>query len=814
MFRNYLTVTVRTLRKHLGYSLINVVGLALGLAGCILIALFVWDELSYDRFHEKVDRIYRVVRQGEDLSTSALLAPTMEDELSEVERSVRISPRWFDEVLVTRGNTSFYEEDFFFADPAFFDIFSFPLIRGNPDTALERPFTVVLSETMARKYFGAANPLGRTLAIEGPWGEHDFTVTGVVRDVPHNSHFQFNFLASFATRFETEPTPEEIRSWYHVGDYTYILLNEENDVAALQAKMPAFYARHHEARLSRIPEEEKPDLTNAYTFQSITDIHLYSHLERELEPNSEVRYLYIFSAVALLILLIACINYMTLATARSAHRAREVGVRKVVGATRGQLARQFLGESILLSLLAMVLAAAIVQLSLPAFNQLTGKAISLGIASVPWFGPALLLGGLGIGLLAGSYPALFLSGFRPVRVLKGLTGRSASNAWFRSGLMTLQFAISIGLIAATLIVQHQLDYMKNKRLGLNPEQVLVVSTRGKLGTVSQRFGTFKQELLRNPAITHVSTINPILPARPDRLMELWAENPRDASSPEERQAIPRANSVSVGMDVLETLDIPLVKGRTFRPADFDSIRAENGFTPVLINQTAARRFGWEEPLGKEFACCWRPTPRVVGVVEDFHYQSLKTEIAPLALIPTWWSRHGLVRVRTDDLASTIDFVETQWEAIAPDYPFAYTFLDDRFAQVYDAEERLAQVFGVFALLAIAIACLGLLGLVAYMAGTRTKEIGIRKVLGASVPDVVALLSKDFLRLVLIAFVIATPVAYGAMGRWLRDFAYRIDLGPAMFLLAGAAALAIALATVSYQALRAAQTDPVEALRYE
>lgn len=814
MLRNYLTIALRALRKHLGYSLINVAGLAVGLAGCILIALFVWDELSYDRFHEKADRIYRVVRQGEDLNTSALLAPTMEDELPEVERAVRISPRWFDEVLVTRGNTSFYEEDFFFTDPAFFDVFSFPLIRGNPDTALERPFTVILTETMAQKYFGEANPLGQTLSIEGPYGVHDFTVTGVVRDVPHNSHFQFNLLASFATRAETEPQPESMRSWYHVGDYTYVLLNEENDVAALQAKMPTFYARHHEARLSQIPDEEKPDLTNAYTFQPITDIHLYSHLERELEPNSEVRYLYIFSVVALLILLIACINYMTLATARAAHRAREVGVRKVVGATRGQLARQFLGESILLSLLAMVLAAAIVQLSLPAFNQLTGKEISIGVASAPWLGPALLLGGLGIGLLAGSYPALFLSGFRPVHVLKGLTGRSASNAWFRSGLVTLQFAISIGLIAATLIVQHQLDYMKNKRLGLNPEQVLVVSTRGKLGTVSQRFGAFKQELLRHPAIAHVSTVNPILPARPDGLRELWVKHPRDAGSPEERQAMPRANGMSVGMDVLKTLDISLVKGRTFRPADFDSIRAENGFTPVLINQTAVRQFGWEEPIGKEFACCRRPTPRVVGVVEDFHYQSLKTQIAPLTLMPTWWSRHVLVRVRTDDLASTIDFVETQWEAIAPDYPFAYTFLDDRFARVYDAEERLAQVFGVFALLAIAIACLGLLGLVAYMASTRTKEIGIRKVLGASVSNVVALLTKDFLRLILVAFIVATPVVHWAMGHWLQDFAYRITLGPSVFLLAGAAALVIALATVSYQAFRAARTDPAEALRYE
>ncbi len=817
MLKNYAKIIYRTLARSPGYTAINVGGLALGVAGCILIALFVRDELSYDRFHEKADRIYRVTNRGERLATSALLAPTMEEELPEVERAVRLSRRWSfaDDVLVTRGDASFYEGGFlFFTDPAFFEVFSFPLLKGNPETALERPFTVVLSETMARKYFGGEDPIGKTLTIEGPWDAHDFTVTGVVEDAPSNSHFTYSFLASFATRFQTDPGPENILHWGYVTDYTYVLLDEANDIGALRAKMPDFYRRHHGERLAGMPDDQKPDLSNAYTFQPLPSIHLHSHLEGELKPNSEVRYLYIFSAVALLILLIAGINYMTLATARAAQRAREVGVRKVVGATRGQLVRQFLGESALLTALALALAACVVRFGLPAFNQFTGKEISIGFASAPWFWPALLGGGLLISLLAGGYPALVLSGFRPTLAMKGLTGRSASNAWFRSSLVTLQFAISIALIASTLIVQSQLGYMKNKRLGLNPEQVIVLDTRGKLGSVSQRFGPFKQELLRNPAITHVTAVNPGLPTPADYSHRLFPKNPREASSREEAEAMPRATVLSAGMGFLETLDIPLVKGRALRPTDFDSIRAEGGFTPVLINQAAADAFGWEEPLGKEFACCLRPTPRVVGVVEDFHYQSLKQRIAPLAVVPTWWSRHVLVRAQTDDLPATLNYIEAQWNDTAPDYPFAYTFLDSRFAALYDAEERLAQVFGVFALLAIGIACMGLFGLAAYVAGTRTREIGIRKVLGASVASIVALLSKDFFRLVLLALAVAAPVAYVAMQYWLEDFAYRIEIGPWVFVGAGAAAFLAALLAVGYQSIKAALADPVKSLRHE
>ena len=813
MLKNYFKIAYRNLKRHKGYTAINVLGLAAGMAACLLIGLFVQDELNYDRFHEKADRIYRVVEhveaQGQthdDLIHAAPLGPALLRDVQEIERVVRLNQSRASESLLRYGEQSDYEGDIFFVDSSFFDVFTFPLLHGDAATALTRPFTIVLSETTARKYFGSENPVGKQVTLDGIYGEaYDFEVTGVARDVPPNAHFRFNALLSFSTLPGVMPRPEHLESWRRTAYYVYVLLEEGASPEMLEAKLSDILSTYREVR---------PGVSSSYVLQPLTDVHLYSHFEREIEPNSDPRYLYVFSAVALLILLIACINYMTLATARAAQRAREVGVRKVVGATRGQLARQFLGESALLTVMALALAAGIVQLSLPVFNQFTGKDVGVGFASAPWFWPALLGGGVLISLLAGGYPALFLSGFRPTRAIRGLTGRGASNAWFRSGLVTLQFAISIALIASTLVVQRQLDYMQNKRLGLNPEQVIVLDTRGKLGTVSQRFGPFKQELLRNPAITHVTAINPGLPMPADHSHGLRPEDPREAPSREEAEASPTATVLSAGMDFLETLDIPLVRGRTFRPADFDSIRAEGGFTPVLINQAAANEFGWDEPLGKEFACCLRPTPRVVGVVEDFHYRSLKQRIAPVAITPTWWSRHVLVRVQMDDLPATLDYIEARWSDAAPDYPFDYTFLDSRFAAIYDAEERLAQVFGVFALLAIGIACMGLFGLAAYVAGTRTREIGIRKVLGASVASIVALLSKDFFRLVLVAFALAAPVAYVAMQYWLEDFAYRIAISPWTLLAAGSVALIVAGLSVSYQSVQAALANPTDAIRHE
>ncbi|HMB92408.1 MAG TPA: ABC transporter permease [Rhodothermales bacterium] len=802
MLKNYLKITVRTLARQKGYAFINIAGLVVGLAVCFLIFLFVRHELSFDRFHAQADQIYRVVQQ-EELATSGALAPALESAYPDVVRAVRISQRW-PEVLVTHDGEARYEQRFFFTDSTFFDVFNFPLVQGDPRTALTRPFSVVLTEEMARKYFGKEDPVGQTLNLKGLWDAHDFEVTGVVQSLPSNSHFTFNFLASYNTRFQTEPGAENIESWRYIGDYTYLRLDEEAAIEDLAAKMPAF-AKQHEGALFR--NREDIDFATWYTFQPITDIHLYSQYERELEPNSEVRYLYIFSAIALLILLIACINYVNLATARSAQRAREVGVRKVVGAHRSQLIGQFMGESVAQIGVALLLALLLVKLSLPAFNNLLQTGIRLEDAAFGQLAGIALGIGAAVVLLAGLYPATVLSRFRPAYVLKGNVGTGASNARFRHGLVVVQFAASVVLIIGTLTIQRQLDFMQEKKLGLNPEQVVVVSTRNAVSGDS--YTTFKEELLKHPDILSITASSPALPARPEQLMEVWETRPVAG------EELPlQASQISVGLDFLETMEIPLVKGRNLRPGDLDQMRAGT-VTPVLINETAARHFGWTEPIGKEFGCCHHPTPRVVGVVEDFHYQSLKEEIDPLVLSPTWWSRFILVRVSTtDDLAGTLAVIEDKWQTQAPDYPFDFTFLDERFAQIYDAEERLAQIFAVFSALAVLIACLGLFGLAAFMAQRRTKEIGIRKVLGATVVNIVSLLSKDLVKLVGIAFVVAAPLAYLAIERWLSDFAYHIDIGPGIFVLTVLLVLLIAGVTVSYQSIKAALTDPVKSLRHE
>ncbi|MEM9666413.1 MAG: ABC transporter permease [Bacteroidota bacterium] len=802
MLKNYGKIAWRNVRQHTGYTALNIAGLATGLAVCLLIALFVQHELSYDRFHANADRTYRVVSGlgGEQrLSSSARLAPTLVADFPEVEYGLRISMHW-PEVLVRHEGELRYEDQFFFVDSTFFDVFSFPLVHGDPATALTRPFTVVISETMARNYFGDADPLGQTLNIKGPWDAHDFEITGVARDAPSNSHFAFNFLASFASRYYAEAQPENIDAWWIAVDQTYVVLAEGTDIERLTAAMPTFFERH---RSDWLEYQEKVDLTDVYTFQPLPSIHLYSDLMREWKPGGDVRTLYVFSTVALLILLIGCINYMNLATARAATRAREVGVRKVVGAHRRQLMGQFLSESALHMVAALLVALLLVHLGRPLFSDLLQIALALDAG---WL-LAIALGiSLGVGALAGLYPALMLSRFQPVQVLKGKASGRASDAWFRHGLVVVQFAASVVLIVGTITIQRQLDYMQEKTLGMTPEQVVTVSTRGALR--GSQFDAFKSEVLQRPDIVGVTSVSEALPTTPEQMGAHWLTRPTVD------QRGPYAHGISVGMDFLETMEIPLLEGRDLTPGDLEHIRSRV-MTPVLVNRAAVEAFGWEEPLGKEFGCCRRTTPRVVGVVENFHYQSLKEEIAPLVLSPTWSSRHVLIRVRTEDLPATLDAIQAQWEAVAPaGYPFAFTFMDERFDAVYDAEQRLARAFGLFSGLAILIACLGLFGLAAFMAQRRTKEIGIRKVLGASVSNIVALLSRDFVGLVAIALAVAAPLSYVLMQHWLRDFPYRIELSGTMWVASGVLVVAIALLTVSYQSVRAALADPVESLRTE
>ena len=817
MLRNYLKTTWRTLKRRPGYTAINVGGLAVGLAACFLIALFVRHELSYDDFHAKADRTYRVAESSEggkwtegNLLQSARLAPALERDVPGVAEAVRVSFRWGRDVKVERGDATFYEDPFLLADSSFFGVFEgFDLVRGSPETALAEPFSVVLTERTARKYFGDQNPMGRTIRARGYGEMRELTVTGVAGNPPPNTHLSFDLLASFNTLPSTMPSPEHLDSWGYRAHYTYVVLDEGARPAGFAQRMAAFGETH----------EDAGNDDSDFVLQPITGIHLRSDFERELAPGSDMRYVYLFSGLALLVLGVACVNYMNLATARSAHRAKEVGVRKVVGAHRGQLARQFLGESALLCAGALVLALVLARAALPLFNQLTGEALSFGYAAQG----GLLLGFLGVGvlvsLMAGSYPALVLSRIEPVPVLRGFFRGGKRSAALRKGLVVVQFAVSVALIAATLIAARQLRHMQTKTLGLDTEHVAAIHARDALnGRETEQRGNyhvFKQELLQRAGISGVTATSQSLPASEGTFggSSLVPEGHEPQKRFDEKDLV--INRTTVDPDFTDVMDIPVLEGR-----DLSARFQSEEHTPALINEAAAQALGWDAPVGKTFTCCYKPMPRVVGVVEDFHYQSLQQKIEPLVLVKRWADQDAyygpsrvLVRMPPGDPAGTLEVLREQWAEVS-DTPFAYSFVDEQFDAAYRAETRTAGVFGTFAALAVLLACLGLFGLAAYAAERRRKEIGVRKAMGASTRNIVTLLSRDFVKLVLVAVVLAVPVAWWAMRQWLGGFAYRIELSLWTFLAAGALALVVALAATGTQALRAARTNPAQALRDE
>jgi putative ABC transport system permease protein len=807
MLRSYLRIAFRNLRRNLGYTAINLTGLAIGIAACFLIALYVRHELSYDDFHAKADRIYRVVqhegrgdRTEASLHHAAPLAPALRREFPGVFEAVRISERWGEDLLIEHGGNTFYEDNFFFADSTLFEVFSFPLLQGDPQSALTRPFSVVITERMAQKYFGDVNPIGQMIQVTKYSKTHELEVTGVAKNPPSTSHFQFNFLVPFNTLRQTMSRPQSLDSWFDVLHYTYVLLEERARPDDLEAALPAFYIQQLGRTLDELKEAGG---TLAYQLQPITDIHLRSNYERELEANSDIRYVYIFGTLALLILVVACINYMNLATAQATGRAREVGVRKTIGARRPQLIRQFLGESALLCAVALVGALALAGLTLPLFNDLTG----LELGGAFFDGPALLLFvgiGVTVAIVAGSYPAFYLSAYQPVQVITGSVQAGPAGSRFRKSLVVFQFAVAVALIASTALIHQQLRHMQTKRLGLNEERVVAIHARDAM---HRQYDAFKQELLQQAQVTGVTASNVLLPNTQNFTMSFIPEGvDRDEWLSESDLSF---QNLSVDEDFLRVMEIPLVAGR-----DLTEATRSDEYMPVLINETAARAIGWERPVGKTFQCCFSPTPRVVGVVEDFHFQTLRRRIQPLVITESTYSpQYVMVRLGPGDLPGTLDALQTQWAKVS-DAPFEYTFLDRRFDQVYRAERRMASAFQVFAGLAVLIACLGLFGLAAYAAERRTKEIGIRKALGATMANIVALLSKEFVLLVALACVVGAPVAYWAMERWLQDFAYRIDVSPLLFVASSAVAVLIALATISYQAIRAARTNPADALRYE
>jgi len=791
MLKNYLTIALRNLQRHKGYAFINVAGLAVGMACCLLILLFVRHEQSYDRFHENADRIYRVLREGSAgtglrLTANLLgnLAPRLEDTFPGVERMVRLHNR---PAVLSRGDVHFEENHLFWSDASVFDVFDFSLERGDPATALSRPGTAVLTRATAQKYFGDADPLGQTLVLDS---KHTLEITGIAAPPPPNSHIDFGVLVSMATLGELEnPWIPENQGW------TYVLLAPGQSPEALEAQI--------NASLGDLVWWWNLDAIHvAYALQPLVDIHLRSRGYIGVGEVSDERYVQFFSVIALLVLLIACINYMNLATARSARRAQEVGMRKTLGAQRRQLVGQFMSESVLFSLMALTGAVFLVELALPSFNSLTDKTLGLDYTRDGGV-LALFLGtALATGLVAGSYPALYLSRFNPVRVLKGLRDRGGP-AMLRRGLVVVQFGITIVLLIGSVVIYQQMRYIQTKNLGFDTEQVLIINKRG----LQTDLATFKQALLDVPGVVRASASSgvPILQGG-------WV------SESEINDQKVMTMRLLVDEDYVATMGMEIVAGR-----DFSGDRPADRTQALLVNETMTAVRGWDDPLSQTLTAgsdsAGNPIAvNVIGVVKDFHTGSLHNAIMPTILDPhpKWegFVRQFLVRIRPENVPGTLSALEATWQRFAPDYPFAYSFLDDDVDALYRAEQRFGTLFAAFTVLAILIACLGLFGLAAHTAEQRTREIGIRKVLGAPLESVVLLLSQDFARLVVVAFVVAAPLAYLAAQRWLDDFAYRIDISWGIFLVAGLLALLVAILTVSYQAVRAALADPVKALRYE
>lgn len=807
MIYNYLKIAWRNLIKYKFISFINLFGLTIGLTCCLLILTYILHELSYDKYHDKADRIYRITRRFNNPETGASslhlssvsppFAPLLKNDFKEIEEITRVID--FSPVPLRYDDKMFNEQNIWFADEHLFDFFKVDVIKGNPKTALTDPFTVMLTEETARKYFGNEDPINKVLRANNAF---DLKVTGIFKPFPSNTHFHPNAMVSFNTLNDTAVYgAENLRTnWGNNSFLTYLLLPANYDPKKLEAQFPAFLDRHmHEGG------KYKTSQWTSLSLQKLTDIHLRSHLDYEAEQNGDIKRVYVFSAIALFILLIACINYMNLSTARSTLRAREIGIRKVVGAERGEIISQFLTESVLVAWLAMILAFALAWLMLPWLNRLTSQDLSIAILlKTPILAPILAVPFV-IGIISGLYPAVYMSSFQPVRVLKGLFRVGGINISFRKVLVTAQFAISIILIISTGVVFRQMKYMQNTSLGFDKEHIVTLPYPGGL---NDNFNSFRTELLENSGIKNATRSSRIptgrlLDAMGSRMMK------RDTMAPVNADI----KFVSADEDFMDTYGVKVVAGRGFSR---DYSTDTSGF---LINEAAVSVLGFKtnnEVVGKDFGYGNR-NGKIIGVFNDFHFESMHQKIVPLVLlVPRSANNYGRISVKIAgaNIPSALSHIEKTWRKFLPETPYEYNFLDENFARLYESEQRQGSLFTTFSCLAIFIACLGLFGLSAFAISQRVKEIGIRKVLGADISTIVSLLSKDFLKLVLIAALIAFPVAWLAMNKWLEDFAYRISIPWWIFLLAGFIALAIALFTISFQAIKAAIANPVKSLRTE
>ncbi|GAB3704438.1 ABC transporter permease [Spirosoma flavus] len=801
MLRNYLLIAFRNLRKHKAFSFINIVGVAVGLACFLLIALYVKDELSYDRYNANADRIYRVTRTflSSEGTPSLKLAqaappfgPLIKQDFPEAEQVVRTIDNG---ALIKYGEHSFNEDDVFFAEANLFKVFDFKITSGNPDQALVNPFSIMFSRPMAEKYFGKENPIGKTVRIGN---QFDMIVTGVYEPLPTQSHFHPNFLISFSTFNDNRVYgAEQLRTnWGNNAFNTYMLLKPGVDPKRIEAAFPAFQNKH-------IPSGEgaKPSTWSVLNLQNVADIHLYSHTDSEVEPTGDISYIYLFSAIGLFILLIACINYMNLATARSAGRAKEVGMRKVVGALRTQLISQFLSESFVLVIFALIIAIFLVVLGLPTLNDFTKKQLALNQLLDPVFLTILLSITLLTGLVAGSYPAFFLTSFRPLGVLKGQIASTMRSGKLRQVLVITQFSIAIALIISTAIVYNQMKYIQDYRLGYAKDQVLIIHDASDSTT---NYETLKEQFIQTGSVRGVG--------RSSRIPSGRLLDSQDAKAMKGDTMTPvkiNLRGLRVDYDFIPTYQIKMAAGRNF------SRNYSTDTSMVVLNETAARQLGWtpEQAIGKPFQY-GSAKGQIIGVTKDFHFESLHQQMAALAMVMSTDNFNWLSIPLKGDVPTAVKNVESVWKRFFPGRPFNYQFLDERFGRLYAREQTQQTLFSVFAGIAILISCMGLFGLSMFMAEQRTKEIGIRKVLGASEISLVALFSKDFMKLVLVSLVIASPVAWWAMHNWLNDFAYRTDIHWWVFVLAGGLTILIALLTVSFQSVKTALTNPIKSLRSE
>lgn len=809
MLRNFLKVSIRNLVRNKTYSLINILGLSIGMACSIIIFLFVFDELSYDKFNEKADQIYRigidVKMQGTRMKgyiTGAPVGRTFVNEIPEVKNSTRIIKAQIheDEAVVKYGEKKFVEENLFYVDSSFFDIFTIEFVEGKKSHVLNAPNQIVITESIAKKYFGDQDPLGKSLTIQGD----EYLIQSVIKDAPHNSHFHYNILASLVTL----PIANGEGWMSNDYSYTYLLLDKGVDKNKVKDKMVKAAMKYLEPELQNVfgvtmEEFESAGNSFDYVLQPLTDIHLKSHTDYEIEPNSSIVYVYIFSIIAVFILFIAIINFMNLSTARSTTRAKEVGLRKVIGAQRRSLFHQFLFESIVMSLISLIVAMVIIESVLPFFNSFTLKHLSIGYLSNIYVLPSLLLLAIVVGIISGLYSASYLSSSKILNVIKGKVLSGGNHSWFRSALVIFQFAISITLFICTFIIYSQLNLLRNKDIGFDKKDIVVVEKADALG---ESFESFKEELESNPMIESV-TASSTLPSRMFGGLPLSVEG-----DPDNKSYAPRL--MSVDPDFAKTYDLKMKEGRFFSE-DFST----DTFS-VVLNESAVKEMALKEPVvGKRLVTTFFGNTyhwNIIGVVKNFNFRSLHQDVGPLVISSPFLNGTNLisVKMRTGISEESIDFIRKTWDKFVIDTPLDYSIMEDDFNNLHSEEFRTGDVFIIFSILAIFIACLGLFGLASFIAENKTKEIGIRKALGSSIIQILVLLLTQFTKWVLWANIIAWPLAYFFMNAWLENFAYQVNIHWWVFILSAILALLVAVVTVSYQAISAARKNPVDSLRYE